>query len=187
MSHTRAQARTKIIIRLSLLLLGVSSLVAVIFFARPFLEPSLPFETVMRMGDPPYFFGLHSYRPSTPALYVISEIQDIDSLPLLVSSPELADRLRQVDYGHYYAILAVRGRQGVLGYDIVIRRITRFGANVSVWADFVDPDSYAGTLQLESIPFELVLVSKEGRWGEQIRFALINGYIRIAETAHFVS
>jgi hypothetical protein len=182
-----ARARTKIIIRLSLLLLGVSFLAAVIFFARPFLEPGLPFKVIARMGDPPsYPFGLGVYRPSQPALYVISEFDDIDNLPLLVSSPELADRLRQVDYGHYYALLAVRGRIGVLGYDIVIRRITRLGDNVSIWADFVDTNPYESSLQMDSVPFELVRVSKEGEWDGNIQFKLMNGYKGVVETIHFV-
>jgi len=80
----------------------------------------------------------------------------------------------------------LQGRKPSSGYQVTIRRIALQGDEVTVQAEFTEPQPKTFTLPAFTSPYHLVAVSKQGKWGQQIRFVLITDSEEVAETSHFI-
>ena len=104
---------------------------------------------------------------------------------------EVADRLRDFDYEHSFAILVLEG-EGVVRTDLVtVTEILRQGGRVIVRAEFPGPlkeNEEVGTLV--TLPYHLVAVRKDGEWGQEMTFVLVgvtDGVEEtLLETKHFI-
>lgn len=147
-------------------------------------EQNLSFETISQ-GDG--FYTGQGYGGGKPNLLVITDPDEIDNPGLDVQFPaELADQLRQLDYGRIFAILVLQGQKGSTGYAVTVQQITRQGSQITVKAEFVEPSPGTFIKPAFTSPYHLVAVSKEGKWGQQIKFVLVANDEPVAETRHFI-
>lgn len=150
-------------------------------------EGELSFETIAKskgFGD----FGLTIYREEEPALLIIANDYEVDTLVpnVLAEDPALVDQLRQLDYNRFFAILVLQGLKRQGGYSITVQRVVRQGDQVNVHAEFTEPEPGTRRIQAFTSPYHLIAVSKQGEWGQQFRFVLIADSEGIAETSHFI-
>jgi hypothetical protein len=144
-------------------------------------EQDLAFETIAQSD-------IINYREEKPALLVIAKADEINPLVqnVLAEDPALTTQLRQLDYDRVFAILVFQGRKGSTGYIVTVRQITRQGNQVTVKAEFVEPSLGTFIKPAFTSPYHLVAVSKQGKWGQQIRFVLMTDTQIVAESSHFI-
>lgn len=150
-------------------------------------EGGLPFKTIAKsegFGD----FGLTTYREEEPALLIIANDDEVDTLVpnVLAEDPALVDQLRQLDYDRFFAILVLQGLKSTGGFSVTVQRISRQDNQITVWVQFVEPTPGTRRIAAFTSPYHLVAVSKQGEWGQQIRFVLIADSEEVAETSHFI-
>jgi len=147
-------------------------------------EGELPFETIAQ-GDG--FYTGQGYGREEPNLLVIAGPDEVEKPGLGVQFPlEIVDQLRQLDYDRYFAILVLHGHVGSTGVSVIVEQITRQDKEVVVQAKFVRPAPGTRTMPAFTSPYHLVAVSKQGKWGQQIRFVLVTDSEEVAETSHFI-
>lgn len=141
----------------------------------------LPFETITQRD-------FINYREENPALFVITNDDEIETLAsnVLAEDLALADQLRQLDYDRFFAILVLQGQKRSTGYAVSIKRIIRQGNQVTIDAEFVEPSPSTFRKPAFTSPYHLVAVSKEGQWGQEVTFVLVVNGETIAETTHFI-
>lgn len=129
-----------------------------------------------------------NYREENPALVVITNYDEIENLvpSLLAEDPDLADQLRRLDYDQTFALLVLQGQKRISGYSITVQRIVHQNDQITVEAEFVEPALGSRIHPSFTSPYHLVAVSKEGRWGKQVKFVLMGNNQLIAETTHFI-
>ncbi len=167
---------SKIAMLLGLLLLAITA-------CQP-QEEKLPFETIAQ-GDG--FFTGRSYGGEEPNLLIITEPNEVDSPGLDVEFPsELANQLRHLDYDRFLAVLVLQGLKHQGGYSVTVQQIVRRDDRVNVYVEFTSPEPGTRRIQAFTSPYHLVVVSKEGKWGRQIKFILISDSEPVAEAAYFI-
>jgi len=82
--------------------------------------------------------------------------------------------------------LVLHGHVGSTGVSVIVEQITRQDKEVVVQAKFVRPAPGTRTMPAFTSPYHLVAVSKQGKWGQQIRFVLVTDSEEVAETSHFI-
>lgn len=129
-----------------------------------------------------------NYREESPALFVIANDDEVDTLVpnVLAEDPALVDQLRQLDYDRFFAILVLQGLKSTGGFSVTVQRISRQDNQITVWVQFVEPTPGTRRIAAFTSPYHLVAVSKQGEWGQQIRFVLIADSEEVAETSHFI-
>jgi hypothetical protein len=134
------------------------------------------------------------FQTRQSSILVFTNAQEIDNLlpQLIPPSPTgfpLVDQLHKLDYNHSFAILVVQGQSGG-DSNVTVQKITRQDDRVVVSANFITPQSGAGQTGNITDAYHLVAVSKDGTWGRQIEFELINNSIIgggvVARTTHFI-
>ena len=128
-----------------------------------------------------------NYHEFKPALIVITKVEDVDNLHnKLQGAFHGEDRLRRLDYNHFFALLVLHGLVGSSGYNITVHSISRQDERVNVRAEFVRPKPNTLLLQGDASPFHLVVIPKADLAGHTIRFVLLNDDKSVAETTHAV-
>lgn len=160
--------------------LGLMMLLFIITACKPQIE-ELSFETIAQRD-------FINYREENPALFVITNDDEIETLVsnVLAEDPALADQLRQLDYDRFFAILVLQGRKGSTGYAVTVKQIVRQGNQVTIDAEFVEPLPGTRRNPAFTSPYHLVAVSKEGQWGQEIKFVLVVNGATVAETTHLI-
>lgn len=141
----------------------------------------LSFETIAQSD-------IINYREENPALFVITNEDEIETLVpnVLAEDPVLVDRLRRLDYDRFFAILVLQGLKSTGGFGVTVQRISRENNEVTVQVQFIEPGPGTRITGAFTSPYHLVVVSKQGEWGQQIRFVLVADSEVIAETSHFI-
>ncbi len=166
----------KIIILLGLLLFVITA-------CQP-QEEKLPFETIDQ-GDG--FYTGRSYGGEGPNLLIITGPNEVDSPGLDVEFPsELANQLHRMDYDRFFAVLVLQGLKHQGGYSVTVQQIVRQDDRVNVYVEFANPEPGTRRIQAFTSPYHLVVVSKEGKWGQQINFVLVVDSEQVAEAIHFI-
>lgn len=130
---------------------------------------ALSFETIAA-GQAYTADNLLLWPDREPGLFVIADAADVDGVrPYL--RPEFADTLAQLDFTHYFALLAFDGLRGFLIQDFQLQTISRQGSEVLVVAqpNYVPG---AGGPDVETSFYQLIKVSKNSTWNQTIRFKL---------------
>ncbi len=163
----------KIMILLGLLLLAIT--------ACKSQERGLPFESIAQRD-------IINYREESPALLVIANDDEVDALVpnVLAEDPALADELRHLDYDRFFAVLVLQGLKHQGGYSVAVQQIIRRDDRVNVYVEFASPEPGTRRIQAFTSPYHLVVVSKEGKWGQQIKFILVADSEPVAEATHFI-
>jgi len=117
-------------------------------------ETELSFETIERSD-----YGDYSVRE--PRVVLVMTRQEVDQLEGLISQAAL-DQLAELDFQQYFAIAVFRGLQSSSGYDVIIERLVRRNDAITVYAQFWEPSPYWEVLDIETSPYHLVKVHKDG-------------------------
>jgi hypothetical protein len=138
---------------------------------------------------------LGSYREADPPeAQIIAGAQDIDSLarqlpgnpPRASDNPDLVNKLRQLDYTRFFAILVTQGQKEPRGFQMMVQQITRQDDHVTVQTQFIGPKPGEGQPMVVFDPYHLVAVSKDGAWARQIQFELAADGKVVAHVAQFI-
>ena len=166
--------------RLTILMASIFSIAVLVAIASGVfrVEDRLSFETIAQND-------FSDYEQEMPALFIIAGDEDVDILANMLH-PRLIRQLRQLDYNQVFAILALQGRKGQGGFKTTVQGIGRLNDQVNVRTEFITPVLGSLNSQIFTSPYHLVVVRKEGRWGQPIQFALIvNGEV-LMSTTHFI-
>lgn len=150
-------------------------------------EGELPFETIAKSNGPSNL-GLTTYRRKESTLLIIANGDEVDALVpnVLAEDPTLADRLRQLDYDRFFAVLVLQGLKHQGGYSVTVQQVVRQDDQVNVYAEFTSPEPGTRRIQAFTSPYHLVAVSKRGEWGQQVHFVLAADSEEVAETSYFI-
>lgn len=173
-------------LRIARNLLGLLVMIFIITTCKS-QERELSFETIAKskgFGD----FGLTIYREEEPALLIIANDHEVDTLVpnVLAEDTALVDQLRQLDYDRFFAILVLQGLKSTGGFSVTVQRTSRQDNQITVWVQFVEPAPGTRRIAAFTSPYHLIAVSKQGKWGQQFRFVLIADSEEVAETSHFI-
>jgi hypothetical protein len=125
----------------------------------------LPFETIERLDQS----GTgEMWKPIEPGLMVIATAEDLAEIDGLFTKDAQA-QLREMDYETYFAVAAFLGHRGSVSAGIWIEQVVRRGDEIAI---YVGQQTKSFTQSIETSPYHLVKVRKEGRWGRTIRFTL---------------
>jgi hypothetical protein len=149
--------------------LGILLACAIALLCSCTQDRALPFE-IIDQGE-----SLANYQEPDPDLYVFARPRDLTTLPAEFQLPaELAEQLKGLDYGDCLAIVVSRGHSGGTSPDLIpqIRQVIRRGNEVIIRVHFGEINPDKGIVPAESNPYQAIAVSKEGWWGQRVRFVL---------------
>lgn len=117
-------------------------------------ETELSFETIER-SDYSDYSTLESH------VVLVTSQDDVDRMAGLINQTAL-DQLAELDFRQYFAIAVFRGLQASSGYDVIIEHLVRRNDAITVYAQFWEPSPYWEVLDIETSPYHLVKVYKDG-------------------------
>lgn len=161
------------VVYLIIISLGITVMVAA---CKP-KEVDIPFETIEQREGP---HNGHFYESNKPKLVVITQAKDV---PWLVDGwvGDSQAKLQDMDYNQEFALVLLQGVEQSTGYGVQINRITRRGATVNIYAQFIQPDFQKPLLSEETSPYHLVNIEKAMKWGQDITFkVIVNGSVIIS-------
>lgn len=132
-------------------------------------ESDLPFETIDQ-SDFGYDYGAHPDEPQR--MFLIRSADEIARIPSGWLSRDAEKALAQLDYERYFAIALFRGRFLSSGYDAVMQRVGRRNDELVVHVQFWEPAPYYGVTALETSPYHLVKVMRDGGVLEEANIVL---------------
>lgn len=147
----------------------------------------LDFEVIGSVSDTP-----RTICDDEPGLFVLASPEEISSSGLETRRDrDVIEQLHALNYSRHFAVAVCRGLMGMSNPSLTpdVRQITRDGDKVIVRAHFQDAKevlSKEGGMPMESWPYQLVVVTKKGRWGRDIRFVLEVDGKEVQERAHFI-
>jgi hypothetical protein len=126
------------------------------------------------------------------SIIIIASTQEVDAAlrqaggnpPELTARLHPIDKVRQLDFTRYVAILVLQGKQPTSGYSVTVEQITRQTEQVKVQAKFIQPNGAASEVGTD--PYHLVAIPKEDLSGKLLRFELVDDMKVVAETAHAI-
>lgn len=140
-------------------------------------EISLPFETIEKIDDPGT--GIN-YQNMDPKLDILISGDDIAEVLEFVSFDSQVV-LQELDYDQYIVVAVFQGRKGELGYGVEIQKVTRQGNRIVVHVHFTEHDPNSVSLLMESSPYHLVKLSRDGLQGD-FQFVLnVDGKVKIRQ------
>jgi len=130
-----------------------------------------------------------------PSIIIIASAQEVDvalqqaggNPPELTARLHPIDKVRQLDFNRFFAILVLQGKQATSGYGVTVQQVVRQDDQVIVRALFVRPKPGEGAQEVGTDPYHLVTVPKEGTWGREMRFELVDNSNVLTETVHFIT
>ncbi len=171
--------RTVIYAGILLASLGALALAIFALSRRGPAQPTpLPFSTLAQEET---FSDSSEYRGKEPGLLIIAGPEQIENPGLIAAlPPDLAEKLRALDYRRSFALFVFQGLKGVGGYKVTVQEVVRQGNQVTVRAEFVEPGPRVrGVI---TSPYHLIAIEKEGRWEARIQFILLRNDETVAET-----
>lgn len=129
-----------------------------------------------------------NYEEEHPGLVVIAGLDEIGTIidSVLAEDLLLVNDLWELDYDRCFVIFALQGQKYQGGYSITVQRIVRQDNQISVYADFIVPQPNTRRIQAETSPYHLVSVEKQGEWGQDFQFVLLNDSESVAEVSLYI-
>lgn len=143
---------------------------------------NLPFKTIASNSN---LWAGQNYEGKEPDFLIIIRPEEVDTPKLKVHFPsELADQLRALDYQRDFVLVVFYGSTTATSPDdpVDIRQITRDRDKVVLKTHF----GGSWILPAYSSPYHIVTVTKEGKWAQNIRFALEVDGKEVKEHAYFI-
>ncbi len=130
-------------------------------------EVEVDFETIENAQRP-------GIQASQPDLAVVSEKEDTFSMQNTISSASVST-LVDMDYKADFALVVYQGRKPSSGYNVVIQRITHEGNTINVYVQFTERDPAKPAENVETSPYHLIKIPREGIQGELVFVILADG------------
>jgi hypothetical protein len=149
---------------------------------------TLSFDTVAQGGA---LRGSPSQYDNRPTIWVIASAQEIDTILRQMAGsptniePSPVQKLRQLDYTHFFAIIVLQGSKRA-GDGVLVQQISRQENRVRVGATFTSSWPFQGAPGVIADPYHIIAVAKEGAWGQPIDFELFVGGQVVARTTHVI-
>jgi len=125
------------------------------------------------------------YEAKEPGIIVITKPEDISALDSWVNSDSLGF-LGELDYNQAFALAVFQGWKPSGGYAVEITRISRYRNTVNIFARFTEPDPEKEKPAVETSPYHLVAIKKNGEWNANILFQIMSDKTEIASINKFV-
>lgn len=129
-----------------------------------------------------------------PSIYVIADSAAIAAFDHneIGADPNSGDQrlrliqsLRTIDYSQSFVVVVMRSIT-CGSCSMQVERVARQGDHVRVGAIYTNPLPMQGSTTMVAEPFEVIVVTKEGAWGQNIGFDLFVGGRVVANTSAFV-
>jgi hypothetical protein len=133
----------------------------------------LAFETIER-ADIPGTGG--EYQGRDPRMVVIASAKEIDALGKTISL-SAQDELRKLDFNQYFAIAVFQGLKGTNMYGVDIQQVTKNGNTITIFAHFTERDPELAAASINTSPYHIVKVRKDGLEGELDFFLNVAGEV----------
>ena len=119
-----------------------------------------------------------------PDLFIIATPEEANAL-------DLNEQLGGLDYQRNFAAAVCRGRLTVTNPSLnpEVRQVARYGNKVVLQVHLKDFETVLrneGSAQGGSSPYQLIAVSKKGRWQQEIHFVLEVDGKEVKERSHFI-
>jgi hypothetical protein len=150
----------------SLLVLGALALGSTA--CRP-AEGELPFQSIEQRETAP---NDRNAAVHLPRLIVIAEPEDIAEAESLIT-PEARQELQEMDFQTEFAVLVNQGLRSAGGYTVNVQRVVRRDAEITILANFLEPEPGEAIDGVESIPYQLIRIPKTGEFGREFNFTLL--------------
>jgi hypothetical protein len=123
------------------------------------------------------------YEPELPGMKIVARADEAEGLSGLITD-EAMQTLQTLDYTRYFVLAAFCGRRGTGGFGIQINSIRRTGNTVTVDAQLFEPAPDQQRTAVVTSPYHLVIVQKEGSWGQEISFGLFANHALFFSVSH---
>jgi len=125
------------------------------------------------------------YPGTDPQLQIITESTETRNVVSWIS-PKAEAQLKSLDYQQYFAIAVFQGRKPDYEYSVEIEAVSRKENTVTIYAQFHEPEPDRERRQMETSPYHLIRIPKEGAWGRYITFNLsVSGSVLVS-LSHYV-
>ncbi len=174
-----------VVLAAALVLLGILVFVIFILARREPAQPTnLPFSTLAKEDG----FSLGpGYQGKEPGLLVIADPKQIENPGLdLALPPDLAEKLRTLDYRRSFALFVFQGLKGIGGYQVTVQQVELQGSQVTVRVEFIEPKPGTRARQVVTSPYHLIAIEKKGYWGTRFHFVLLRDNQNVAETTSYI-
>jgi hypothetical protein len=138
----------------------------------------LPFRTI-EQGE------RSEYQPTEPLIMIMGQSEEVDNLGALISV-DAKSELRRMDYHSNLALVVFQGLKYSGGYGVEIKRITKTGNTVQVFADFQAPIPGRPVPAVVTSPYHAVEVLKEGIFDDVVTFEVIVDETMVVSISQFV-
>ena len=162
--------QTNLSIALALLLLAAAG--AILPGCRPQIK-ELAFETIER-AELPGTGG--EYQGEDPKMVIITRQEEIDTLGDSISF-SAQDELRNLDFNEYFGIAVFQGLKGTNMYGVDIQRVTKSGNTITIFAHFTERNPELAAAAVNTSPYHIVKVQKDGLQGEFDFFLNVDGEV----------
>ena len=129
----------------------------------------LAFETIERSDVP-------GIQGEDPKMVIIARGEEIDTLGDTISF-SAQDELRNLDFNEYFVIAVFQGLKGTNMYGVDIQRVTKSGNTLTIFAHFTERNPELGAADVNTSPYHLVKVQKNGLQGEFDFFLNVDGQV----------
>jgi PrcB C-terminal len=136
-------------------------------------EVELAFETIER-ADIPGTGG--EYQGRDPKMSIITRIEEIDALGDTISL-SAQDELRKLDFNQYFVIAIFQGLKGTNMYGVDIQQVTKSGNTITIFAHFTERNPELAAAAVNTSPYHVVKVQKDGLQGEFDFFLNVDGEV----------
>jgi len=142
-------------------------------------EVDLPFQTIERADTP----GTgQNYEGEEPKLIITAEIEEINKIENTVSL-DAQKQLHNTDFSEYFPVAVFQGVKPTNMYGAEIRRVSRRGDTVVIYAHFTQRDPEREAADMLTSPYHLVKIRKEGGLQGKIEFILdVDGTVLTQQT-----
>jgi len=144
-------------------------------------ETKMSFETIEQNE----YIESSGYSGDEIQLKIVSSTDEVNELGTWVSE-DSRSKIRELDFTSEFALAVFRGKMPSSGYNIEIVKVARQNTVVNLQIILLDPIPEIQKNDIETSPYHLVKIEKDGKWNEVITFNLINEGAQIQSLAHFI-
>lgn len=144
-------------------------------------EQELTFTTIAQ-GD------FSNYDMEMPAIFVIAKSEEVDPIAnnIFSESPEFLEKLYDLNYNKFLAVLVLQGKKQITGYSVTVQQVTQQGDQVMILAEFIEPVQGTRIKPAFTYPYHLIAIPRGEISSGNIAFLLIEKGTTGAQTTYFL-
>jgi hypothetical protein len=114
------------------------------------------------------------YPGENPRMVIIARAEERDALGDTISL-SAQDELRKVDFNQVFVLAVFQGLKGTNMYGVDIQRVTKSGNTITIFAHFTERNPELEASAVNTSPYHIVKVQKDGLQGEFDFFLIVDG------------